>query len=267
MENRKQKLALSFGKDSTTIALNSKKMGLIFDEYIFADTLYEFPELYDYIKVIENELNIKVKILKPKKTIEEWMKHKITRGNNKGKYRGFPLKYFPCSYMRDTKVIPINKEKKNSILSIGYAYDELNRVQKDKTLRYPLIEWKLTEKDCVDFLNKKSKLNPLYTNFNRLGCYFCPKQNDMALYVIWKQYPKLWDHMKKLNKLNIKLVSNIIPYGSEPKYTKDKGIEFLENEFKKGYIPKKKPKYECFECKGVSKAFKKELNLNDFCQL
>ena len=256
-----EKLALSLGKDSTTIALKSKEKGINYKEYIFADTLYEFPELYEYLKIIEKDLGQKITILKPSYTIEEWMKKKVTRGKHKGEFRGFPLKFFPCAFMRDTKMIPIDKQAKECILSIGYASDETKRVQKKKNLRYPLIEWNMSENQCAKFLNSKSKLNPLYTNFNRLGCYFCPKQDDSALYVVWKLYPKFWKHMKELNQLNIKLGCNFIPYGD-----KHLGLEYLEKQFKKGWIPKKKPKYECFECKGVSKAFKDELTLNDFCQ-
>ena len=261
MKNKKQILALSLGKDSTTIALLGAERGIHYDEYVFADTGAEFPELYDYIKVIEKELKKPIIILKPKCTIEEFMQTKVIRGKFKGKPRGFPQRLFPCGFMRDTKVVPLQKLSKGGIVSIGYASDEINRVQKDKTLRYPLIEWNFTEETCAKYLNSKSKLNPLYTNFNRLGCYFCPNQNSSSLYVIWKQYPKLWNHIKKLNQLNKDLGCGSIPYGDDLK-----DIEIIANEFNNGFIPKKRPKYECFECKGVSKAFKKEISLTDFCK-
>jgi 3'-phosphoadenosine 5'-phosphosulfate sulfotransferase (PAPS reductase)/FAD synthetase len=226
------KLALSYGKDSSTILIKNKEEKLIdYKEYIFADTGYEFPELYEYGKFLEKEFNIKVTHLLPKLTIEQFMKTKITRGDRKGQYRGFPLKFFPCAFMRETKIKPIDQQKKICRLSIGYASDEINRVQKKENLRYPLIEWGFSESMCVKYLNSKSKMNPLYKNFNRLGCYFCPKQSDSALYVVWKLYPKFWNHMKELNKLNIELGCGVIPFGNE-----HKGIEYLEEQFNKvGY--------------------------------
>lgn len=261
-ELKKQTLALSLGKDSTTIALLSKEKGIIYDEFVFADTGAEFPELYEYLKVIEKDLNKPITILKPKLTIEEFMQKIVSRGKFKGKPRGFPQRLSPCGFMRDTKVVPLEKISKGKIISIGYASDETSRVQKSKNYRYPLIEWNFSENMCAKYLNLKSKLNPLYTNFNRLGCYFCPHQNTSSLYVVWKLYPKFWEHMKKINKLNKDLGCGEIPYGD-----KWEGIERLETQFKAGLIPKKRPIYDCFQCKGVSKAFKKELTIKDFCKI
>ena len=79
-----------------------------------------------------------------------------------------------------------------------------------KLIKYPLVEWRWTEQKCIDYLNEKNLFNPLYVNFDRLGCYFCPKQNEKSIYVLWKNYPELWEKTKfwesEQKKLNGKTI-------------------------------------------------------------
>jgi 3'-phosphoadenosine 5'-phosphosulfate sulfotransferase (PAPS reductase)/FAD synthetase len=159
--------------------------------------------------------------------------------------------------MRESKYNPINRLGKDNIVVLGIAYDEQQRVQKDSTIKYPLIEWKWTEQDCVDYLNKKGLLNPLYMNFNRLGCYWCPKQGSGSLYVMWKNYPKLWEKMKEMEKWQYKNKGIKL-------YSKD--LMQIEMAFKLGHKPKKLPKYGCSHgCESVKRAFEeRQCNLNSF---
>ena len=46
-------VAFSGGKDSTAMLLRMLELGEHIDEIVFADPLFEFPELYDYLKRIE----------------------------------------------------------------------------------------------------------------------------------------------------------------------------------------------------------------------
>lgn len=242
-------VCFSGGKDSTAMLLRMIELNYKIDRIIFADTGFEFPELYDYINKIEKEINKNIEIVKPKTKFEDWFYGEVTSGKMKGKIRGFPLKYFPCYWSRESKVKPLtNSYSKNDFVYIGIAYDEKQRCsKKDKNLIYPLVKWKWTEQDCIDYLNKRNVFNPLYVNFDRLGCYFCPKQNEKSIYVLWKNYPELWAKLKfweseqyKINKKNIL----------------DKKTEEYEKLFSSGYIPKKLPKYECWNgCESVKKAF------------
>ena len=56
-----------------------------------------------------------------------------------------------------------------------------------------LAEWKMTEKDCLEFLKERDLLNPLYEKFQRLGCWFCPKQSVKSLRILRRDYPDLWE--------------------------------------------------------------------------
>jgi len=134
------------------------------------------------------------------------------------------------------------------VVYIGIAYDEQQRMSKvDGNLKYPLVDWKWTEQDCIDYLNKKDMFNPLYVNFDRLGCWNCPKQGIKSLYVLWKNYPNLWERFIEYDKENFRLTG---------KYVRIKPLIDVQKKFESGVIPKENPKYECWNgCESVKNAF------------
>jgi len=231
-------VSFSGGKDSTAMLLRMIELGEKIDEIVFADTTFEFPELYKYLKRVEKKIGRKITILSPEKGLfEKWFYGKVTRGDNVGKTRGFPLKAFPCWWARESKIKPLTKfQKGECLVYIGIAYDEKKRISKVKgNLRYPLVNWGWTEQDCMDYLNKKKMFNQLYADFDRLGCWLCPKQGEKSLYVLWKKYPKLWKELLWWDKETHKKTGRWIRY---------KPLSEIGNEFKKGKVPKKAPKYK-----------------------
>lgn len=243
-------VSFSGGKDSTAMLLRMLELDYKIDEIVFADTLFEFPELYEYIKRVEKYIGRKITILKPDPNLfKEWFYGKVTRGDNKDKIRGFPLRAFPCWWTRESKIKPLSKFQKDiDKVYIGIAFDEQKRMSKvDDKLYYPLVDWKWTEQDCIDYLNKKNMFNPLYVNFDRLGCWHCPKQGGKSLYVLWKNYPKLWREFLWWDKET---------YNKTGHWIKEKPLSEIQKEFESGKIPKKLPKYECWNgCESVKKAF------------
>ena len=250
-------ISFSGGKDSTAMLLRMIELDYKIDKIVFADSGFEFPELYEYIKRIEKHIGREITILKTKEGLfKEWFYGKVTRGHNIGKVRGFPLRFFPCWWSRESKVKPLSKIGKDcKKVYVGIAYDEKRRIRKGSSnIEYPLVDWKWTEKDCVNYLNKKGLLNPLYTNFNRLGCYFCPKQNDGSLYVLWYNYSELWRNMVVWDKETKKIKGHFI---------KEQSLENYEIKFIKGWIPDQEAKYECKGCVDVKKAFQyRQMSLN-----
>lgn len=257
-------VSFSGGKDSTAMLLRMIELNYKIDEIIFADTSFEFPELYDYIKKIEKYIGRKITILKPKKGLfEKWFYGKAVRGKHKDKVRGFPLVAFPCWWSRESKIRPLHKLQKDAdVVYIGIAFDEQKRCSTtDDKLKYPLVEWGWTEQDCIDYLNKKGLFNPLYVNFNRLGCWFCQKQSEASLYVLYKNYPELWEKMKWWDQESKKVSGHYIK-GNYP-------LTYIEEDFKNGKVPNKLPKYQCWNgCESVKKAFvERQKGLGEFSEL
>ena len=281
----KNLICYSGGKDSTAMLYKLIRDDIVQPEntiVAFADTCFEFEELYTYLKEVEKDIrckyigweNFKIEMLNDLKEedFDKWRLGKSTRGASKGKIRGMPLRRFPCYWTRESKVKQLHKIQKSYTdednVFIGIALDEKKRYSKakhkdgmikDGNLRYPLVEWGFTEQDCVDYLRKiKAPSNPLYRNFNRLGCWMCPKQSEMSLYVLWKEYPKYWEKLKKLEEENLRDTGNTIF---------DKYLILYEETFKAGHLPKQKPKYDCWNgCEGVKKAFQ-ELGCGVFIEL
>jgi len=234
----------SGGKDSTAMLLRMIELGEKIDYIVFADTGFEFPALYEYLDKIEKMIGMKILRLKPDRSFDDWRFGELTRGKSKGEIRGFPQVITPCYWMRESKYKSIQKfssQFDDKINVLGIASDEKSRVQKDKSLRYPLIEWGWSEEDCIDYLQKKDLINKLYEEFSRLGCWLCPKQSNYSRYMLWKNYPEFWKMLKVMEKENIRDTDRTIFI---------KPIFFYEKEFEKGKVPKDNSKI-CFECKGI----------------
>ncbi|HBH2286683.1 TPA: reductase, partial [Clostridioides difficile] len=121
----------------------------------------------------------------------------------KGQIWGFPYTLGAWCNSR-LKLAPANKYF-NSIGEhkryIGIAFDEPNRYKRlEKNCIAPLYEAKMTEKDCLKYLEEKGFYYEIHHRFKRTGCYLCPKQSLDSLRTLRKYYPDLWGSMLKLDK-------------------------------------------------------------------
>ena len=203
MSEGKKFISFSGGKDSTAMLLKMIEKDMKIDKVIFADTTFEFPEMYDWIKKIQELIPYEITIVKPQTTFNEWFYGKFTRGKYKGKPRGFPFVVSACYWSRESKIKPLEKAQgKNNTIYIGFAYDEKKRADAkrykrgDNVFKFPLIEWKMTEQDCIDYLKEKGLDHPL-KKFKRTGCWLCPKQSIGSLKILYNDYPQLWKRLKK----------------------------------------------------------------------
>jgi len=205
----------SGGRDSSCMVVMICEKNMPLDYIVFCDTLAEFEKMYEYIALFEayikRRFNRIITIVKPESKFEDWAFTKVTSGERKGEIRGLPLMTVPCYWKREAKVNPFEKWVKDKKIGdhklyIGYTYTELQRanVQADNQI-YPLIENKMTEDSVRDFLKERSIDSPLYKNFNRTGCYFCPKQRVEDFYNVWKHHSEQWEQMKKYEEVARKL--------------------------------------------------------------
>jgi 3'-phosphoadenosine 5'-phosphosulfate sulfotransferase (PAPS reductase)/FAD synthetase len=202
----------SGGKDSTAMLDLLLKNKHPVDYIVFSDTLDEHKEMYDYIDKVEeyifNRYGKKIIKLKPKKSYEEHIFFKRTRGESVGKIAGLPnpTSQF-CEWRRESKIAPFEKWLKKERITeyktyIGFTTDETNRVNReDSTKLYPLIDiFKMSESDCKFYLEKQEMENPLYKYFSRTGCRKCQYKSDRDHYQTWKNFPEVWNEMKELEK-------------------------------------------------------------------
>lgn len=203
--DRQHIVSFSGGKDSTAMLIRMLELGMRVDRVVFADTKYEFEEMYEYINMVEtyiqNNFNsdIVIERVSTEDELEDWIFGKITRGKREGEIRGFPLTAFPCYWSREAKVSQLDKAMRGQYRYIGIAIDEKSRQSKkakDALYIYPLIDWGWTEQDCMRYLESKDLVNVLYTEeVTRTGCWWCPKQSLGA----WRSLYK--NHRDKFNQV------------------------------------------------------------------
>lgn len=190
-------VSFSGGLDSTTMLIKLLEDNYKVDEIVFADTLLEYPDMYEHIEKIEGYIDRDIVRLSPNKnkTWDDWFYGLSIRGKSKGEMRGFPLLLFPCYWSREAKFKPLNKYMKNGCRYIGITKDELKRIKPYKGYIYPLVDWGMDKKSCYDFLDQRNLLSDVHKKFNRTGCWCCPKQSIKSLIVLKNEYPDLWNKL------------------------------------------------------------------------
>ncbi len=205
---------ISFGKDSSVMNHLLLKNNFPVDHIIFTDTLMEFPMMYEYKKKLTNHFKERfdkeIIITKPNTTFEEWCFGTIRKVRTEdkkylGAIRGIPMVWAePCYWKREAKTKPQEQLLKKLIgkaeytTYIGFTLDEsTRRMDGGGNFLYPLIDdFKMTERNCQEYMIDNELENPLYRFFTRTGCGVCTGQSDKAWYQVWKNFPDTWKYMK-----------------------------------------------------------------------
>lgn len=193
----------SLGKDSTAELIIAKQQGVSIDRVVFADLQdADFPQMKIMLEKLQDYINVKIEIIKADYTFHDRFFQPISRGKYVGKCRGFPLTIGgACWVKRDLKILPIEKWRKENDLSsyirhFGFAKGEEYRLEKQKGAISLLIENNISENEARHICNSVGLLNPLYKHFNRLGCWFCPKQPLKSWRNLYLHFPHLWEKLK-----------------------------------------------------------------------
>ena len=224
-------VSFSGGKDSTAMLLKMLEDNWDIAEIIYCDTGKEFPQMYEHIekvkKYIKENYNMEITTLKAKKSFDYYMfDHIKTKGKNKGSkgYGWATMGIRWCTtllknYVIDSYLRKYKNQEETYTECIGIAYDEQKRI-KDK--KYPLVEYKMAEKDCLEYCYSKGfDWGGLYEHFDRLSCWCCPMKNLKELKTLYEHYPELWEELKEMDRK------------SNNQFKSDYSIEELENKFKK----------------------------------
>ena len=204
MKSKLYVASLSGGKDSTAMVLRLIEEGWPLDIILFCDTGVEFPQMHEHIEKLEKEIPIPIVRLKAEKSFEYYLLyHKPKRRNpnhplagNVG-YGWADSRNRWCTAVMKVRVInkylSALRKDYEVIQYIGIAADEPKRIREHC---YPLVEWGMTEKDCLNYCYARGyDWGGLYQMFHRVSCWCCPLQPLKELRILRKKFPELWEQL------------------------------------------------------------------------
>lgn len=146
--------SISFGKDSLAMLLKILETKQKIDEVVFVDTGMEFQDIYDIeerIKKLLKKNNIKYTKLSFDKPFEYYMFEHVKKNGEKG----YSWCGGRCRWGTAKKLQLLNKYCKNAIQLVGIALDEPHRIKNEPNKLYPLIDFEMSEKDCLEYCYSK----------------------------------------------------------------------------------------------------------------
>jgi len=194
-------LSMGAGVQTTCLLLMNPKR---YDYVIFADTGDEKPETYDYIEkylkpfCIENNVKwITVRKAKFDSLMDYCIKKKLIPTRNfrwcTDKFKIRPIRNFIKSLKLAEPVIQ----------DIGISLDESHRANFAKygdtftLFEYPLIDQKITRKQCYDIIKSKGFPVP-----PKSGCYYCPYAKKHEIRNLHATRKDLYDKAVLMEKNN-----------------------------------------------------------------
>ena len=224
--------SLSGGKDSVCMVLKLIEERWKLDEVIYYDNGMDFQAIhnvvFNQVYPILKENNIKFTVLHPKNSFLYDMFDREINGKNGKIHYGYSWCGGLVRWGTREKTRICNKYCENSYQYIGIAYDEKDRI-KDKIC--PLVEWKMTEKDYLEYCRQhgikwiehtKNGDIDLYDILDRVSCWCCSNKNlkELRNIYIYIYLPEYWE---KLKELQLK---------TERPFKKNRTIFELEEKFK-----------------------------------
>lgn len=198
------RVSFSGGKDSAAMVIMLLEKGYPVTSIDFMDSKNEYPELYEYIdrvdKYLSEKYNMHINIIPIKEEweFEKWFYSGYTSGKHKGEMRGFPKVLSRMCYLTRQKGRMLDRYDTTSYRYIGIGSNESRRVSDNPRLLYPLVEWNVTEDQCVEYL-KEIDLMPTHKKYyTRSGCWWCPKQSVQSSFSLYIRHPDLWQRLKTL---------------------------------------------------------------------
>lgn len=147
----------------------SSVLPFLLDDYdliIFADTTFELPLTYDWVRIVQKSF--------PEKFI--WLSPKL---------KGDPNTWHPPICTKQMKVEPIRRYLrslgvKQATKYLGMTSNEKHRMTENSVKwvkhEYPLVEWGMTRKDCQKYLLDNFGFVP-----PRSGCTICKYSKQLHL--------------------------------------------------------------------------------------
>lgn len=236
----------SFGKDSLAMILKLLELNYPLDEVVYFDIGAEFESIYQNkqkVKELSRNRDILFTELKPKQDFFYLMLEKPVTKRTGQKQLGYKWCGGLCRWGTTLKLNAIkenNKKYGNEFIVeyVGIAVDEQERLLRERVKRcenilklYPLAEWGMTEKDCLNYCYSKGfSWNEngieLYKVLDRVSCWCCRNKNLKELENMFLFLPDYWEKLKELqSKIDIPFKDRYSVFDLEKKF-KAKNILF-----------------------------------------
>lgn len=231
----------SGGKDSRAMVHKLIELGFLLDEVVNFNNGMDFNAITNALKTdkkLLDEHNIKFTELKPECDFCYKMFDKPVNVGKPNEHKGYSWCGGKCRWGTTDKNKIIDKYCEDAIQYVGIAGDEWQRligifefdmeeyqdkkgkikkrpvldkngcIQNFKQIsnfnkRYPLVEWHMSEKDCLQYCYDKG-LNwledgvELYSILDRVSCWCCANKNLKELKNYYLYLPKYWEKLKQL---------------------------------------------------------------------
>lgn len=234
-------VSFSCGKDSLVALDLANRIGI--EKAVFANTSIEFKETLDYLGSLQDFYNID--IVKPSKDFFSYVE-----------YLGLPSRRYRwcCDVLKFGPLANYALKNNLDAFITGLRRDESKRRECYDVLNFnpaipipqvnPILDW--TSEDIWKYIRKNNlPYNPLYDQFDRVGCWCCP----------YKTNKEEWEKAMQLNPEGMKKLDKIIR--DNAKEVKD-GYKkcFIENGWKSWVYPLKKINVGTYFFDGESGSFK-----------
>lgn len=195
-------VSFSGGKDSTALLLRMLEEKMPVDLILFCDTGLEFPQMYEHLKKVEQYTGRTITRLKSERSFEDYFFNYVPIHPQAGEnnHAGLGWANHNCRWCTGRlKTHVVNsylsdlRKRYTVVQYIGIAADETRRC---RDLRYPLVEWGMTEPDCLAYCKARGfDWGGLYDIFRRVSCWCCPLQPLSELRLLRKGFPQLWQQL------------------------------------------------------------------------
>lgn len=209
-----QVVSFSGGKDSTAMLLMMLERGESIHSVVWFDGGWEFPQMAEHVAEVEKQTGVEVVRLTPARSFDYGMYERpivARKGPDKGKVHRVGNGW-PSPMRRWCTREKLNAMERHwrtcqpAMECIGIADDEQQRVRSSALLRkagkvrYPLIEWGVTEADALAYCREQGYTwGGLYDIFPRVSCFCCPLQSLSELRKLRRHFPNLWTRMLEMD--------------------------------------------------------------------
>lgn len=183
---------------------------------VMFDTGMEYKAIYNNLnklKPILSSYGCDLEVIRPE---QHYLVDMLLRTVNKGKeneHYGYEWCGGNCRWRTTNKVQSINAYLETlgeCVQYLGMAADEPKRIKNENNKKYPLIDWGMKEKDCLEYCYShgwdwkeetpatETGYIDLYKILDRVSCWCCGNKNLKELRNMYHYLPQYWDLLKAL---------------------------------------------------------------------